>query len=69
MTKSSRQQHIEAIKNKGTINAFDCIFYPSPKAKNQEQLTSAQDPAQVSQTQNQKPARRKRHSAGQVSNE
>ena len=67
MTKSSRQQHIEAIKNKGTINAFDCIFYPSPKAKNQEQLTSAQDPAQVSQTQ--KPARRKRHSAAEVSNE
>ena len=69
MTKSARERHVEAIKNKGTINAFDCIFYPAPKAKNQEQLTSAaeSDPAQVSQTQ--KPARRKRHSAAEVSNE
>lgn len=69
MTKSAREAHIEAIKNKGSINAFDCIFYPSPKVQNQEQLTSAENPAQVSVVQSQKPARRKRHSAAEVSNE
>ena len=55
MTKSARETHIEAIKNKGTINAFDCMFYPCPKTHNQEQLTSTSSLVEVSQPKSKKP--------------
>lgn len=70
ITNEQEQARIEAIKKRGFVSAFDCMFHASQLAKkqNKEQLTTAEkNSAQVSQ--NQKPARRKRHSAAEVSYE